>query len=1037
MIFLSGTGVQFEKSLHSSPGGWDNFLSEWFFACNFAMMKQVANKLTSVLIISLAAMLAAFSPSALMAYDFVADDIAFNIENGKAVVTYKGNYSPQTYMQTELIIPDLVTYQGQDYPVTAIGNYAFNSCYMLERISLPATIEEIRTGAFQGCNSLETLVIPESVASIGDYALQCRGLRSLTLSCRMIGKDALKGLLSLETIISPDASDDGKCLIIDGVLRLFASVGITQYTLPESVLSIDSYVFSDNSELEEIALPSGLIAIRYRAFDNCSSLKSVNIPSSVKEIESSFTCKALEKVYIEDVDNYCRITGYKDSYAPIFNINNIEFLDYDGNRIRDIVFPGDTKTLRHYLFANSSIRSIIIEEGVEEIEYDALRNCRHLTYVSVPSTVTKIGNASFRGCTRLTDFVYGAADATAGYHVKEDREDEHSYIFTDCPSLTHVELRSSVKVVPAYLFADSNIKSVSFPATVQSIGSNLFSLGNLEEARIEGAPEMGAVFSGCTRLSKVTVTSSLPPAASYLGAVGGASLFVPEDAVGLYSEAPGWSNFKAVLSEPQAGQQGHIFEYEGLRFEITDIEMGLCKVTSPQAGMDYGAKIVIPHIAVAENGETYSVTEIDPAAFTFTSKVASIEIPNSISSIAGIDNTTAGLKEINVADDNPSYHSIDGVLFDKDAINLLLYPAAKEGPYTVPQTVKNVGARLAAKINLEELTISNSVEGRLVMSNSPSLKYLKMGDGITSFSVSNCPTLEYLEIGPGVEYIKGEDFGAGYHDLWNTCNIRTLIFADSPDPVLIYTMSVDDGYLSAIPTSKCSYIYIGRDLKAAGSPLMQHFSSPVEYIAFGPDVTRLDAQLLRCMQYGTKKISVPAADFWASTPRLYSSYMTSYSLYIDGLDISDLTVTAPEIVERAFCGVNNIRSITLSENVGSIGSRALDAYPHLDCIILENPSPGYITLEGDPVSPLDYDKVTLCVPDGTKHLYENAEYWKNFTNIITGSEMTDAPAVPDVQAPASVQAIYDLQGRRVAPANMRCGIYISRDSNGNVAKILR
>lgn len=1002
------------------------------------MRKQVTKYRISGLILSLAAILTAISPAKLMAHDFLAGEIAYNIENDHAIVTYKGNYSSNTYQQSELNIPAEVTYKDVTYPVTAIGNYAFNSCHMLKNITLPSTITEIRAGAFLNCNSLTSLLIPESVDSIGDYALQCRNLKSLSLYCRHIGKYALKGLYSLELIDGPDATEDGRCLIIDGVLRLFAPSGIMEYDLPESINIIDSDVFSDNAELEIITLPTGLTTIRTGAFNNCKLLKQVNIPSTVRTIESAFNCKSLTTVMIEDINSYCHITGCNSYYTPLFNTSNIKFVDYENNPILDIVFPGDIKVLKSYLFARSSIRTLTVEEGVEEIDSDAMRDCKYLTSVSIPASVSKIGNASFRGCTRLTDLVYGATNATAGYHVKEDREDEHSYIFTDCPSLTHVELLGSVTNIPDYLFAQSNIKSICFPASVQAIGSAVFSLGNLEEALFEGTPELQSVFSGCSKLRKVTVASPEPPtASSYMGTVSSANLYVPEGTADLYAQAPGWSNFKNILSEPLPGNVGHIFEYDGLRFEITDQERLLCKVISPEAGKDYCAKIAIPQSATAAEGQSYSVTEIDDAAFTYTSKLSSIYVPNSIVSISGMDNTTAGLKEITVDDDNMSYRSIDGVLFDKDATTLLLYPAAKEGPYTVPQTVKSVGTKLAAKINLEDLTISDSVEGHLVMSNSPSLKSLKIGAGVTSFSVANCPALEYLEIGSGVQYVKGEDFGAGYHDLWDTRNIRNLVFADSPDPILIYTMSVDDGYIEAIPTSNCRYVYIGRDLKAAGSPLRQHFSSSVEHVAFGPAVTRLDVQLLQTMQYETRKITVPSVNFWASTPRLFYGSTPGYSLYIDGAETPDLLITSEKVVERAFYNVNNIETITLSEDVHIIGANAFSSFQPLKSLILDNPDPDSITLEGNPL--YQYDMVTLYVPFGTKSRYENAEYWKNFTNIVerpfSGVENTPLP-LPYTETNPAKESIYNLQGQPVDSTNITHGLYIKRKSNGEVSKVI-
>lgn len=48
------------------------------------------------------------------------------------------------------------------------------------------------------------------------------------------------------------------------------------------------------------------------------------------------------------------------------------------------------------------------------------------------------------------------------------------------------------------------------------------------------------------------------------------------------------------------------------------------------------------------------------------------------------------LTEITVSADNPSYTSVDGVLYDKDISELLVYPSCRTGVYNIPATVINI-----------------------------------------------------------------------------------------------------------------------------------------------------------------------------------------------------------------------------------------------------------------------------------------------------------------------------------------------------------
>lgn len=57
----------------------------------------------------------------------------------------------------------------------------------------------------------------------------------------------------------------------------------------------------------------------------------------------------------------------------------------------------------------------------------------------------------------------------------------------------------------------------------------------------------------------------------------------------------------------------------------------------------------------------------------------------------GVTFSTQNIEEIIVAEDNPYFSSLDGVLFNDDRTILLAYPAAKESDsYTVPESVTEI-----------------------------------------------------------------------------------------------------------------------------------------------------------------------------------------------------------------------------------------------------------------------------------------------------------------------------------------------------------
>ena len=331
-------------------------------------------------------------------------------------------------------------------------NGAFSGCVMLESVTIPSTVKEIGNYAFHKCTALTKVDILDSEAC------------TLTIGANAFSFSGLTGELKIPSKVSAvyasafESTPIGRLNIEAGALtaigeRAFMSCAeLTEATIPANVLSIESKAFQNCLKLVKVNLSEGLEAIKGTvnfdngAFSGCISLESVTIPSTVKEIGNYafHSCKALTKVDILDSTectltiganafSFSGLTGELKIPSKVSAVNTSAFENTpvgkltieegaltaigdkafkDCGLLETVFIPGNVKTVGAKAFNNCVLlNSLTLSEGVEKladtVNYDngAFSGCVSLTSVTIPSTLTYIGNYSFYNCTSLAEII--------------------------------------------------------------------------------------------------------------------------------------------------------------------------------------------------------------------------------------------------------------------------------------------------------------------------------------------------------------------------------------------------------------------------------------------------------------------------------------------------------------------------------------------------------------------------------------------------------------------------------------------------------
>lgn len=333
--------------------------------------------------------------------------------------------------------------------------------------------------------------------------------------------------------------------------------------LPSGLKVINGYTFAECGSLRDITIPASVTRIGESAFNGCS-LKSITIPNSVTEIEkSAFSC--------------CRWLETMTMGNKVESIGEAAFSICPS--LKAVKLPGKLRKIGSKAFYECGMTSVSIPASVTEIGDGAFRTCHNLTDITVdkgnkrydsrgncnaivetstntiiaacknstiPQSVTTIGGEAFYGCSGMTSIDIPASVTKIGDHA-----------FFYCTDLKKVELPSSLVEIGGYAFVGcDSLEAVTIPSSVKTIGESAF-LHDKHITRVTIGSSVTRIgtwaFKGLDAATAIVSNITDPGAVKMGSAVfdeidtTACTLYVPAGTAALYRKAKQWQDFKNIV----------------------------------------------------------------------------------------------------------------------------------------------------------------------------------------------------------------------------------------------------------------------------------------------------------------------------------------------------------------------------------------------------------------------------------------------------------------------------------------------------------
>ena len=377
--------------------------------------------------------------------------------------------------------------------VKTIGSYAFHSAPNLKKATLPNGLEVIQPYAFS-YSALGYIDLPASLTTIGEYAFyECRGLSTTAEdnTIQAVGTVHFRGSRPQWTALK--VGDKNYCLTNANIefedmkqdnVVASGECGALGSNASWSLSDKGDFLISGTGAMSNYKSASGVPWASYRASADAEAqdlreqILKVTIEGDIMEdgvVKKTgitnvgdyafYDCVNLESVTLPPTIT----TVGAQTFSDCAKLTSVNLSDTKATAIGDYAFNGTT-----------ALHSVILPETLRTIGRRAFMRSG-LTEVTIPASVTSIGEWAFRWCGSLASFKMEPLTGNAAPHPSAVIGD---YALANCAALTNVDFTQNLASLGEYALADcvtlvgvsdkSLQEGVWIPASVSNIGSCAF-----------------------------------------------------------------------------------------------------------------------------------------------------------------------------------------------------------------------------------------------------------------------------------------------------------------------------------------------------------------------------------------------------------------------------------------------------------------------------------------------------------------------------------------------------------------------------------